>query len=91
MRANRQWSDEEDALVEEAIDSAVSCVMEQFEVLIDTLEPESQVLIRAYFDGTPVRKLSSQHGLTVEQVESWLARIRRQLAQRLRTTHRVKQ
>lgn len=87
----RQWTEDEDALIEQAIDQAVSCVMEQFEGLIDTLEPESQVLFREYNEGTPVRVLSEKHGLTVDQVEDWLTRIRRQLAHRLRTSHRVKQ
>jgi DNA-directed RNA polymerase specialized sigma24 family protein len=91
MRAIRHWSEEQDMLIEDAIDQAVACVMEQFEALIDTLEPECQILIRDYFSGTTVAQLSKKNGLSENEIEGWLARIRRQLAQSLRISHQTKQ
>ena len=86
-----QWTDEQDAMVEYAIDQAVGCVMEQFEALIDTLEPESRTLIREHFAGATVEQLSRKHSLSTEQVGAWLAKIRRQLGQSIRQSYQTKQ
>jgi hypothetical protein len=86
-----EWSDEQDAMVEYAIDQAVSCVMEQFDALIETLEPASRNLIREHFAGTTSEQLGKKHNLTTEQIDSWLAKIRRQLGQSIRQSYQTKQ
>lgn len=91
MKSKSSESDEQDAMVEYAIDQAVSCVMEQFEALIDTLEPESRNLIREHFAGATSAQLGKKHSLTTEQVDSWLAKIRRQLGQSIRQSYQTKQ
>jgi|GEM_PF-6149945 len=91
MKSKSSKSDEQDAMVEYAIDQAVSCVMEQFDALIDTLEPESRNLIRENFAGATSAQLAKKHSLTTEQVDSWLAKIRRQLGQGIRQSYQTKQ
>jgi RNA polymerase sigma factor (sigma-70 family) len=83
--------DLEQLLDETVVKDVVSEVLEKFDEAIEALPPDSRKILSQYFDGTTLDQLSREHSVSKDQMEQWIQRIKRELAQQLRTKCLVKQ
>ena len=83
--------DVEDLTMKAVPEEALGKVWEQFESAMDSLDGDSRTLIDEYFRGTTPRSLSRRHGISEEEVETWISRAKRQLITNLRNARAVKQ
>lgn len=88
-----------DTLRKEVSDLAERSVMEQanadvfsrFDGAMAELDTDSRELLRHYFDGVPIAKLSERCGVEIHELELWLERTKKQLINSLRARCTVRQ
>lgn len=93
MKDSREFwiRDLEQLLDETIVTDAVAEIMGKFDEAIQALPAQSRDLIARYFDGATLEQLGLEHRITLEQMEQWMDRIKRELAHQLRIKCQVKQ
>lgn len=90
-RAPDLRTDVEGLLEKTVVEEAVTDVWGHFEKALSTLDNDSIELLQQHFRGRSAVELGRSRGLTVDQVEAWLSRIKRELVVALRGDFTVRQ
>ncbi len=92
MKDSREFliRDVEQLLEEDDVKEAVADVMAKLDEAISGLAPQSRALITRFFDGATYDQLAQEHGVPAAEIETWMNRVKRELAQQLRSKCLVK-
>lgn len=91
-KKDQSWvGDVETLLSQSVVAEATENVCQKFEDALGALDSASQQLLREFFDGTAVEKLSRDRKLTAAETQDWLKRAKEQLSSNLRTSFRMRQ
>lgn len=91
-KKDQSWVNDLETLVSQStVAEATEKVMEKFEAALSALDPASQDLLRDFFDGTGVEKLSRERNISPEDTRAWLKRAKQELSSNLRTSFRMRQ
>lgn len=83
-RQNGDLREDVSELVEKVtLEEAHSSVLDKLESAFATLEPKSQEVLTAYFNGTSIEELSQQNAISISQTRDWIHQIKRQLISQL--------
>lgn len=92
MKDSREFliRDVEQLLEENDVKEAVADVMAKLDEAIARLAPQSRALITRFFDGATYEQLAREHGVSASEIETWMDKVKRELAQQLRSKVLVK-
>lgn len=92
MKKNTELATDVEKLAKQSViaeaEARVSQVMDR---ALSELDRESRDLLSDYFNGSTVEQLSTDRGLSKQDIEVWIARSKRELIKRLRAECTVRQ
>ena len=92
MNNKKAWHTDVEELLEQSVHAEVNTkVWDAFGTATENLDKESADLFSEFLNGTSAPKLAIQRKLSVEEVEAWLARIKREVMHELRLKFKVRQ
>ena len=72
-------------------EEATSKVWERFEAALSFLDAESATLFQEFISGKDQAELAQSRGLSVDEVQAWLGRVKGEISHHLRNVSPVKQ
>ncbi|NBX77237.1 MAG: sigma-70 family RNA polymerase sigma factor [Proteobacteria bacterium] len=90
-RVSNELREDVSELVEKVtVEEARNSVLDKLESAFKTLDPKSQEVLQAYFNGVTLKELSQQNAISINQAQDWIRQIKRQLITQLQRNNSVR-
>lgn len=86
------WKQDVEELLERSVvEDAVARVLGKLDEALESLDDETRDLLSRFFDGTDVKTLSEEKGVSQQEIQAWIQRGKRELNQHIRSRCAVRQ